>query len=285
MTEFNPPDAARAAYRQAAGLGRWPPASRPAGIARADARPPRRRRRPAISGAAEYWAKKGDVSLNLWRKRRRRAQPGEPPLPVLFLVHGSSNSPASSYDLTVPGKGEYSFMNVFARARLRRLDDGPRRLRPLSAAPEQFRYRQRRRGSQGRDPVVARETGQARMHFYGTSSGAIRAGAYRPGASPSGSTGWCCPPSPTRATARRHLQAARRAARRLPHPQYAQARPRHDPLDLHPRRPRLELRSGGGGGDRRRGNEVRRPGSDRHLSRHGRQPAAGRPEEGAVRRC
>jgi hypothetical protein len=57
---------------------------------------------------AEYWARKGDVKLNLWRKRARAPIPGEPPLPVLFLVHGSSNSSRSSYDLTVPGKGEYS---------------------------------------------------------------------------------------------------------------------------------------------------------------------------------
>jgi hypothetical protein len=44
----------------------------------------------------------------------RRAEAGEPPLPVLFLVHGSSLSARSSYDLQVPGDREYSFMNVFA---------------------------------------------------------------------------------------------------------------------------------------------------------------------------
>src|SRR5262245_10889698 len=65
--------------------------------------------------SAEYWTKKGDVALNLWRKRVGAPKPGEPPLPLLFLVHGSSNSARSSYDLTVPGKGEYSLMNVFAR--------------------------------------------------------------------------------------------------------------------------------------------------------------------------
>src|SRR5262249_17979608 len=65
--------------------------------------------------SAEYWAKKGEVPLNLWRKRVNAPKPGEPPLPVLFLVHGSSNSARSSYDLLVPGKGEYSLMNVMAR--------------------------------------------------------------------------------------------------------------------------------------------------------------------------
>ena len=63
----------------------------------------------------DYWAKKGDVKLNLWRKRIGAPSPGEPARPVVFLVHGSSNSSRSSYDLTVPGKGEYSLMNVLAR--------------------------------------------------------------------------------------------------------------------------------------------------------------------------
>jgi hypothetical protein len=65
--------------------------------------------------SAEYWAKKGDVALNLWRKRVGAPKSGEKPLPILFLVHGSSNSARSSYDLTVPGKGEYSLVNVMAR--------------------------------------------------------------------------------------------------------------------------------------------------------------------------
>ncbi|MGH6665931.1 MAG: hypothetical protein ACREB2_13695, partial [Pseudolabrys sp.] len=63
----------------------------------------------------EYWAKKGDAKLNLWRKRIGAPKSGETPLPVVFLVHGSSNSARSSYDLTVPGKAEYSLMNALAR--------------------------------------------------------------------------------------------------------------------------------------------------------------------------
>ena len=65
--------------------------------------------------SSEYWANKGNVRLNLWRKRAGAPKAGEQPLPILFLVHGSSNSTRSTYDLAVPGKGEYSFMNVFAR--------------------------------------------------------------------------------------------------------------------------------------------------------------------------
>jgi len=62
---------------------------------------------------ADYEVKKGEVSLAVYRKRLPPAA-GEAPRPVLFLVHGSSNSSLSSFDLTVP-EGEYSTMNVFAR--------------------------------------------------------------------------------------------------------------------------------------------------------------------------
>jgi alpha-beta hydrolase superfamily lysophospholipase len=128
--------------------------------------------------SAEYWANKGDVKLNLWRKRAGAPKPGEPGRPVLLLVHGSSNSARSSYDLEVPGKGEYSLMNVMARAGydVWTLDhDG-------------YGYS----GSSGNNsdiassvedlkaavPVIVRESGREKMHFYGTSSGAIRAAAY-----------------------------------------------------------------------------------------------------------
>src|SRR5215470_11399943 len=128
--------------------------------------------------SAEYWAKKGDVALNLWRKRVGAPKAGEPPLPLLFLVHGSSNSARSSYDLTVPGKGEYSLMNVFARYGYD----------VWTMDHDGYGYS----GSSGNNsdvassvedlkaavPVVARETGQAKMHFYGTSSGAIRVAAF-----------------------------------------------------------------------------------------------------------
>src|SRR5450755_3530258 len=36
--------------------------------------------------SADYWAKKGDVKLNLWRKRIGAPRPGETALPVVFLV-------------------------------------------------------------------------------------------------------------------------------------------------------------------------------------------------------
>src|ERR1700733_1829828 len=65
---------------------------------------------------AQYQARKGDVTLALYRKRLSAPQPNGRKLPVLFLVHGSTTSGLPSFDLTVPGAGEYSMMNVFARA-------------------------------------------------------------------------------------------------------------------------------------------------------------------------
>src|SRR4051794_27264224 len=62
--------------------------------------------------ANDYWANKGSVKLSLYRKRAA-PKAGETH-PELFLVHGSSNSARTSYDLNVPGKGEYSAMNTLA---------------------------------------------------------------------------------------------------------------------------------------------------------------------------
>src|SRR5262245_58884378 len=128
--------------------------------------------------SAEYWANKGGVALNLWRKRIGPPRAGETPLPILFMVHGSSNSARSSYDLTVPGKGEYSVMNVFARYGydVWTMDhDGyghsgsSGNNSDIASSVEDLK---------AAIPVVARETGHAKMHFYGTSSGAIRAAAF-----------------------------------------------------------------------------------------------------------
>jgi alpha-beta hydrolase superfamily lysophospholipase len=127
---------------------------------------------------AEYTAKKGDVSLQMYRKRVGAPVAGEAAKPVLFLVHGSSNSARASYDVHVPGKGEYSMMSVFARlgydvwtmdhegygksSRTSGNSDIASGVEDLKAAA----------------PVVAKETGRSKFHFFGTSSGGIRAGAF-----------------------------------------------------------------------------------------------------------
>jgi pimeloyl-ACP methyl ester carboxylesterase len=126
--------------------------------------------------ASEYWASKGSVKLNLYRKRVM-PKTGEVQ-PAVLLVHGSSNSARSSYDLNVPGKGEYSFMNVLAGYGFDvwTMDhDGYGRSgssgnnSDIASGVEDLKAAM---------PVVMRETGQEKAHFYGGSSGAIRAGAY-----------------------------------------------------------------------------------------------------------
>jgi alpha-beta hydrolase superfamily lysophospholipase len=126
----------------------------------------------------EYWAQKGDVKLYLFRKWVEAPRPADRPRPVLFLVHGSSNSGRSSFDLDVPGHGDYSLMNVFAgygfdvwtmdfegygrSSRTEGNSDIAEGVRDLKAATD----------------VVLRETRQARLHFFGESSGGLRAGAF-----------------------------------------------------------------------------------------------------------
>lgn len=127
--------------------------------------------------SSEYWAKKGDVPLWMYRKRLGAPRPGEPAKPVVFFVHGSSVT-SRVFDLTVPGKGDYSLMNEFARygfdcwtmdhenygksGRTSGNSDVASGVEDLKAAAE----------------VLARETGQTKYHFVGESSGALRAGAY-----------------------------------------------------------------------------------------------------------
>jgi len=127
--------------------------------------------------SGEYWAKKGDVPLWMYRKRLGAPRAGEPSRPVLFFVHGSSVS-SRVFDLNVPGHGDYSVMNEFARqgfdcwtmdhenygksGRTSGNADIASGVEDLKAAVE----------------IVARETGRQKYHFLGESSGALRAGAY-----------------------------------------------------------------------------------------------------------
>jgi alpha-beta hydrolase superfamily lysophospholipase len=127
---------------------------------------------------ARYEAKKGDVTLALYRKRLHAPRPNEPKLPVLFLVHGSSVSSLPSFDLTVPGAGEYSLMNVFARYGFDvwTMDfEGYGKSTVTSGNSDIASGVADLRAA---IPVVAHETGQEKFHFMGESSGAIRAGAF-----------------------------------------------------------------------------------------------------------
>ena len=127
--------------------------------------------------SGEYWAKKGDVPLWMFRKRVGAPKAGEPPRPVLFFVHGSSVT-SRGFDLSVPGHGEYSIMDEFARhgfdcwtmdhenygksGRTSGNSDIASGVEDLKVAAD----------------MIVRETGRQKMHFIGESSGALRAGAY-----------------------------------------------------------------------------------------------------------
>jgi alpha-beta hydrolase superfamily lysophospholipase len=122
--------------------------------------------------SSEYWVKKGSVPLYIFRKRMEASKS------VLFLVHGSSISSRPSFDLTPPGRGEYSLMNTFAQygfdvwtmdhenyGRSGRTDansDIASGVEDLKAAVD----------------LVVKETGREKIHFFGESSGGLRAGAY-----------------------------------------------------------------------------------------------------------
>jgi pimeloyl-ACP methyl ester carboxylesterase len=126
--------------------------------------------------AEEHWAKKGDIELFLFRKRRRDTQPGG--RPVLFLVHGSSFSGRTAYDLTVPGRPGYSMMDRFAGCGYdvwtmdhegygrSTWSDGNS---DIASGVEDLKAAL---------AVVERETGAGSCAFYGQSSGALRAAAF-----------------------------------------------------------------------------------------------------------
>jgi alpha-beta hydrolase superfamily lysophospholipase len=131
---------------------------------------------------SEYWAVKrrkgNDIRLAMYRKRLGAPKPGEAARPVLFLVHGSSTSARSSFDLSVPGGADYSMMDAFARygfdvwtmdhegyGKSSRTDGNS----DIASGVEDLRAAM---------IVVTHETGQTRCHFLGESSGALRAAAF-----------------------------------------------------------------------------------------------------------
>ena len=97
---------------------------------------------------------------------------------MLFLVHGSSLSSRSTFDLTVPGHGPYSMMDQFAgygfdvwtmdfegygrSSRTEGNSNVAEGVKDLAVAAD----------------LIARETGATKMHLFGESSGGLRAGAF-----------------------------------------------------------------------------------------------------------
>lgn len=125
--------------------------------------------------ATEYQAQKGSVKLYVYRKRAAGLPKGAP---VLFLVHGSSASGRNSFDLSVPGRSDYSLMDHFAglgydvwtmdHEGYGRSDRTDSHSGIASGAADLAAAM----------PIVERETGQRSVFMYGGSSGALRAALY-----------------------------------------------------------------------------------------------------------
>lgn len=124
----------------------------------------------------EFWARKGEVRLFLWRKCKQATRAGKR-LPVV-LVHGSSLSSLPSFDLEVPGHPDYSFMDWLAHRGhdVWTLDhegygrstftDGNA---DIACGVEDLK---------AATAKIATVTGARSFHVYGMSSGALRAAAF-----------------------------------------------------------------------------------------------------------
>jgi pimeloyl-ACP methyl ester carboxylesterase len=132
---------------------------------------------PAMPGAIvanEYWVDKNGVRLWVYRKRVGGVQyKGS-----LFLVHGSSYSGKTMFDLQVPDRDDYSMMDHFARLgydvwtmdhegyghsdKTSGNSDIQSGVEDLAAAMK----------------VVRKEAGAAKLAFFGQSSGALRAARF-----------------------------------------------------------------------------------------------------------
>jgi pimeloyl-ACP methyl ester carboxylesterase len=125
----------------------------------------------------DYWAKKGDVPLFMFRKRLGAPTANDPPRPVLFLVHGSSVT-WRIFDLETPGHGEYSMMNVFARWGFDVWTMDHENYGKSGRTGGNSNIASGAQDLKAAMQIVVRETGRQKAHFMGESSGALRAGAY-----------------------------------------------------------------------------------------------------------
>ena len=126
----------------------------------------------------EYWATKGEISLFMWRKKLDKPSEKLEPKPILFLVHGSSFSGPTGFDLQVPGKPDYSLMEKFASYGFDvwTLDhEGYGRSDKTTGNSGIFEgVNDIAAGMQ----LIKNETGKTSAMFYGSSSGALRAAAF-----------------------------------------------------------------------------------------------------------
>jgi alpha-beta hydrolase superfamily lysophospholipase len=128
--------------------------------------------RPIV--ANEYWADKNGVRLWVYRKRLANSDyRGR-----LFCVHGSSYSGKTMFDLQVPNRDNYSMMDHFARLGYD----------VWTMDHEGYGHSQKTAGNSDIQSgvedlkaamgVVAKESGSAKLAFFGQSSGALRAARF-----------------------------------------------------------------------------------------------------------
>jgi pimeloyl-ACP methyl ester carboxylesterase len=134
---------------------------------------------PAAIWSGAYLAHKGSVRLSMFRKRIGAPAAGEPPRPVLFLVHGSSLSARPSYDLAVPGStSDYSIMNIFAGYGYDVWTMDHDGYGHSGSSGNNSDIKSGVEDLKAAMAVLQPETGRSKFHFFGESSGSIRAALF-----------------------------------------------------------------------------------------------------------
>ena len=127
----------------------------------------------------EYWAKKDDIKLYIFRRKLAIPAPDGAPRPIAFFVHGSSYAGITGHDLQVPGREDYSLMNTFARLGYD----------VWSMDHEGYGFSGLREGAnsdiasgvedlKAATDIIIKETRCSSFSFSGQSSGALRAAAF-----------------------------------------------------------------------------------------------------------
>jgi pimeloyl-ACP methyl ester carboxylesterase len=125
--------------------------------------------------AQEFWADKTGIRLWVCRKYLEGTAGQRP---ILFLVHGSSYSAKTMFDLQVEGRDDYSMMDHFVRLGYE----------VWTMDHEGYGHSDRTAGYSDIESgvadlklamdIVTRETGQTAAVFFGQSSGALRAARF-----------------------------------------------------------------------------------------------------------
>ena len=124
--------------------------------------------------ATEYWADKNGVRLWVYRKRLESLPANAP---RLFCVHGSSYSGKTMFDLQVPGR-DYSMMDHFAGLGYEVWTMDHEGYGHSARTPGNSDIQSGVDDLKAAMAVVARESGEAPLAFFGQSSGALRAARF-----------------------------------------------------------------------------------------------------------